>query len=38
MLATTLLSPSYLLVQGGDQKGGKSMFWAFLFMKHWKED
>lgn len=29
-LLLALLSPSYLLVQGDDQKGGKSVFGAFF--------
>lgn len=36
-LLLALLSPSYLLVQGGDQKRGKSVFGAFFIYETLEE-
>lgn len=36
-LLLALLSPSYLLVQGGDRKREKSVFWAFFIYETLKE-
>lgn len=36
-LLLALLSPSYLLVQGGDQKREKSVFWAFFIYETLEE-